>query len=65
MIFGQWPRTEGARKATIMLLDQVRAKLRLLHHAWATEEAYVAWIKRFLVFHKRCEVWQDQAHCFE
>jgi hypothetical protein len=56
MIFGQWPRTEGARKATIMLLDQVRAKLRLLHHAWATEEAYVAWIKRFFVFHKRCEV---------
>jgi integron integrase len=44
--------------AAMKLLDQVRAKLRLLHHAWSTEEAYVAWIKRFLVFHKRGEVWR-------
>jgi site-specific recombinase XerD len=33
------------------LLDQMRAKLRLLHHAIPTEEVYVDWIRRFIVFH--------------
>jgi integron integrase len=33
------------------LLDQVRAKLRLLHYAKRTEEAYVDWIRRYIVFH--------------
>ena len=33
------------------LLDQVRAKLRLLHYALRTEEAYVHWIERFIRHH--------------
>jgi integrase len=33
------------------LLDEVRDKLRLLHHAIRTEETYVAWIRRFILFH--------------
>ena len=33
------------------LLDQVRSKLRLLHYAIRTEEAYVNWIRRFIRFH--------------
>jgi integron integrase len=33
------------------LLEQVRAKLRLLHYAIRTEEAYVDWIRRFIFFH--------------
>ena len=33
------------------LLDQVRRKVRLLHYAIRTEEAYVAWIRRFILFH--------------
>ena len=33
------------------LLDQVRAKLRLLHYAIRTEEAYVGWIRRYILFH--------------
>src|SRR4051794_31179044 len=35
------------------LLDQVRAKLRLLHYAIRTEEAYVDWIRRFILFHHK------------
>ena len=33
------------------LLDQVRRKLRLLHYSIRTEEAYVGWIRRFILFH--------------
>jgi integron integrase len=40
------------------LLDQVRAKLRLLHYSWDTEQSYVRWIERFIIFHKRGEQWQ-------
>jgi integron integrase len=36
------------------LLDQVRDKIRLKHYSIRTEEAYVDWIKRFILFqHKR------------
>ena len=33
------------------LLDQVRDRLRVKHYALRTEEAYVDWIKRFILFH--------------
>ncbi len=33
------------------LLDQVREVLRLNHYAIRTEEAYLNWIKRFVLFH--------------
>ena len=33
------------------LLDQVREKLRTLHYSYRTEEAYVGWIKRYILFH--------------
>lgn len=33
------------------LLDQVRATLRRAHYAKRTEEAYVDWIKRYILFH--------------
>jgi len=35
------------------LLDQVRAKLRLQHASIRTEEAYIQWITRFILFHKK------------
>lgn len=34
------------------LLDRMREKLRVMHYAWKTEKSYVAWIERFLRFHK-------------
>lgn len=33
------------------LLDQVREKIRLKHYSIRTEQSYVAWIRRFILFH--------------
>ncbi|MGH8057454.1 MAG: phage integrase N-terminal SAM-like domain-containing protein, partial [Candidatus Entotheonellia bacterium] len=33
------------------LLDDVRGALRIRHYSLRTEEAYVSWIKRFILFH--------------
>jgi len=35
------------------LLDQVRHALRTRHYAMKTEEAYVHWIKRYILFHNK------------
>jgi integron integrase len=33
------------------LLDRVREAIRLRHYSLRTEEAYVSWVKRFILFH--------------
>jgi len=33
------------------LLDQVRAAVRVRHYSIRTEEAYVGWVRRFILFH--------------
>lgn len=33
------------------LLDRVRDAIRVRHHSRRTEQAYVHWIRRFIVFH--------------
>ena len=35
------------------LLDQVRDKIRLKHLSIRTEQAYVDWIKRFILFQQK------------
>jgi integron integrase len=35
------------------LLDQVREKVRLKHYSIRTEQAYVNWVKRFVLYHER------------
>ena len=35
------------------LLDQVRDVIRLKHYSIRTEQAYVDWIKRYILFHNR------------
>ena len=35
------------------LLDQVQDKIRLKHYSLRTEQAYVDWIKRFVLFHNK------------
>lgn len=35
------------------LLDQVRHEIRVRHYSLRTEEAYVAWIRRFILFHNK------------
>lgn len=33
------------------LLDQVREAIRMRHYSIRTEEAYVSWLKRYILFH--------------
>ena len=35
------------------LLDQVRDALRLKHYAYRTEQSYVDWIRRYILFHDK------------
>jgi hypothetical protein len=42
---------ERSPERPVKLLDQVRKKLRLRHFAIRTEEAYVDWIRRYILFH--------------
>ncbi|MDP1864311.1 MAG: integron integrase [Thiobacillus sp.] len=35
------------------LLDQVRDRLRLKHYSLRTEQAYVGWIRRYIIFHNK------------
>ena len=35
------------------LLDQVRDRLRLKHYSLRTEQAYIGWIKRYIIFHDK------------
>jgi hypothetical protein len=37
----------------VKLLDQVREQLRLKHYSFRTEETYLHWIKRYIVFHNK------------
>ena len=35
------------------LIDQVSEALRIKHYAYRTEQTYVDWIKRYIIFHKK------------
>jgi len=35
------------------LLDQVSEALRTKHYAYRTEQTYVDWIKRYIIFHEK------------
>ncbi|WP_017305744.1 integron integrase [Spirulina subsalsa] len=35
------------------LLDQVRDAIRLKHYSYRTEQSYVAWIRRYILFHNK------------
>jgi integron integrase len=35
------------------LLDQVRDVIRLKHYSYRTEQSYVGWIRRYILFHSR------------
>ncbi len=44
---------EAGRPAPKPLLEQVRAVLRVRHYAPATEDAYLNWVRRFILFHDK------------
>ena len=35
------------------LLPRVRAQIRLRHYSFRTEESYVQWVRRFVLFHDK------------
>jgi integron integrase len=37
----------------VKLLDRVREQLRLKHYSYRTEETYLHWTKRYILFHKK------------
>ena len=46
------PMSQVTAPASPKLLDRMRETLRGLHYAWKTEKSYVAWVEKFLRFHK-------------
>ena len=47
---------EPPEKSTVTppkLLDQVRDRLRVKHYSIRTEQAYIGWIKRYIIFHNK------------
>jgi integron integrase len=48
------PATAPAEGRAIRLLDAVRTALRTRHYSYRTEQAYVAWIRRYVRFHGLC-----------
>lgn len=49
------------------LLEQVREVMRLRHYAYRTEETYVQWIKRYILFHHKRhprEMGRDEIEAF-
>src|SRR2546422_4072958 len=47
------PNRRGAEVAPRTLLGRLRAAVRARHYSPRTEESYVGWVRRFVVFHGR------------
>src|SRR5699024_5316954 len=41
------------RKRQPKLLDQVRERMRVAHYSLRTERTYIAWIRRYILFHDK------------
>jgi hypothetical protein len=49
----QLPESLPAPAAKPKLLDQLRMVIRALHYSHKTEEAYVHWVRRYILFHDK------------
>ena len=49
----RWRHTGGHTESKVKLLDQTRQVLRLKHMSLRTEEAYLSWVRRFILFHDK------------
>ena len=45
--------TTQAEQGSPRLLDQVRELIRIRHYSIRTEQAYLQWIRRFILFHRK------------
>jgi len=48
-----WMEAKVVSQVSPKLLDRVRAEIRLRHYSIRTEEAYVDWARRFILFHNK------------
>jgi hypothetical protein len=46
-----WTPSTDAGRSEPRLLDRVRLAVRVRHYSLRTEAAYVAWVRRFVLFH--------------
>jgi hypothetical protein len=46
------PFPDADSRPTLKLMDRVRHVIRARHYSRRTEEAYVHWIRRYIVFHR-------------
>jgi integron integrase len=49
----EWPRPLARVPGEPRLLDRLRLAVRTRHYSLRTEEAYVGWVKRFVLFHNK------------
>jgi integron integrase len=64
---GPWPAPAGAPTGSPRLLDRVRDAIRARHYSLRTEEAYVGWIRRYILFHNKrhpAEVGEPEINAF-
>ena len=47
------PESPYGEPAAPKLIDQVRDRLRVKHYSIRTEQAYVDWVRRFILFHRK------------
>jgi hypothetical protein len=52
---------EGLVPGKPRLLDAVREAIRLRHYSRRTERAYVAWIRRYILFHDKRHPYLDSS----
>lgn len=45
------PQPADRKTSEPKLLDRVRGQMRVRHMKWATEKAYIGWIRRYILFH--------------
>ncbi len=62
-----WIVAEAPAQRPSKLLDRVRQAIRIRHYSRRTEEAYVGWIRRFILFHGKrhtAQMGEDQVTAF-
>nr|WP_200907276.1 phage integrase N-terminal SAM-like domain-containing protein [Ardenticatena maritima] len=47
------PSSQQPPQRPLKLLDRVRQVLRRKHYSYRTEQAYIQWIKRYILFHNK------------
>lgn len=64
---GPWPPLRDAAREEPRILDRLRIAIRARHYSLRTEEAYLGWVRRFMLFHGKrhpAEMGQKEINTF-